>query len=230
MRQLPPSPSLRRVVEKVEARVELVIACEGTETEPDYIDKCVQYYGAGMVKVRILEKTGVPLTVVKVAVSEREKLLADHRRKRDGGDVRPPFSVWAMFDRDEHEIDEAMALAKEKKIGIAFSNPCFELWPVLHLMDYGAQDGRHALQKKLHENMPLYHHGNSPRVDFDAIKEMFDIAYRRAAILNNARQTEGCESGCPSTTVGELVQKIRQNGRVSQRRAAAGVNPGEYQY
>lgn len=178
-----------------------------------------------MVKVRILEKTGVPLTVVKLAARERELLQKECRRKKAAGEVTHRFSVWAIFDRDEHEIEEAMALAKEKKIGVAFSNPCFEVWPLLHLIDYGSQDGRHAVQRTLRQHMESYHHEKSPRIDFGMIKDKFENAFERAAKLNLARIEEGCESGCPSTTVGELVKKIQQNGLVTERRAAAGVRP-----
>ncbi|GFZ96612.1 RloB family protein [Dyella caseinilytica] len=221
MRRFPPSPSLERKVERVNARVEIVIACEGLVTEPKYILDCAKYYGSGMVVVRVLDKTGVPLTVVRAAIQERKKLLAKYRKQKELGPVDGCFRVWAIFDKDDHDVDEALALAKEHKVCVAFSNPCFELWPILHLVDYGAQDDRHILQKLLNQHMPTYNHQSSPNIDFDSIKEHFDIAYQRACLLNQSRDAEGCTSGRPSTTVGELVIKIQQNGKVAARRAAA---------
>ena len=221
MRKFPASPKLNRAIEKIEVRVEIVIACEGLVTEPDYLRKCITYYGAGMVRLRVMEERGVPITLVRLAIAEREKLLVKYRKYRDLSSIHSCFKVWVIFDKDEHEVNEALALAAKHKIEVAFSNPCFELWPVLHLCQYGSQDGRHALQRLLSDCMPSYDHESDPRVDFDAIKDNFDIAYKRAVTLNRAREAEGCVGGCPSTTVGDLVLKIRQNGRVSERRISA---------
>lgn len=225
MRKFPASPQLNRSIEKVEARVEIVIACEGLVTEPDYLRKCISHYGAGMVRLRVMDDRGVPITLVNLAVAERERLLAKYRKNRDLSLVNSCFKVWVIFDKDEHEVEEALALAAKHKIGVAFSNPCFELWPILHLREYGSQDGRHALQRLLSEHMPSYDHEGDPKVDFDAIKDKFDIAYERALHLNRSREAEGCIGGCPSTTVGELVLKIRQNGRVNERRIFARKSP-----
>lgn len=221
MRRFPSSPSLKRIVERIEPRVEIVIACEGKETEPDYIENCVNFYGAGMVTLRVIEKTGVPITVVNAAIRERKILQDKERKKKRNGEPTSAFSVWAIFDKDEHQVEEALALAKEHKIGVAFSNPCFEIWPILHISNYGSQDGRHLVQRRLHTMMPSYHHEESPRIDFEMIKGRFEEAFIRARHLNEARVGERCEFGCPSTTVGELVKKIQQNGRLTQRRAGA---------
>src|SRR5688572_5638462 len=97
-RKPPAAPSLKRKVEVLSPKVEIVVACEGTVTEPRYLQDCVNHYGAGLVRLRILEKTGVPLTVVRAAVEERRQLI-DAARKMSSG--RPSFSVWAVFDRDD---------------------------------------------------------------------------------------------------------------------------------
>ncbi|MDQ7759404.1 RloB family protein [Xanthomonas sontii] len=216
MSRIPSPPSLKRRSPHLESKVEVVIACEGTVTEPDYFQKCIGYYGAGLVRLRILPRTGVPMTVVKAAVAEKEKLQLK-ARKAPLAD-RIPFSVWAVFDRDEHDVEPAFALARTNKIGLAFSNPCFELWPLLHLnQEYGAQEGRHEVQRHLNLVMPGYHHTNNARVDFEMMKSHVGAAISRAAHLNISRENEGCPNGCPSTTVGNLVQKIIDNGRINFR-------------
>src|SRR5690606_11957126 len=163
----------------------IVIVCEGKATEPDYFRKCVSYYGAGLVSLRVLGKTGVPLTVVRAAIAERSRLIEQARKKNGASPI--PFSVWAVFDRDEHEVQEALQLAEEHKIGVAFSNPCFELWPLLHLVnEYGAQDGRHEVQRRLHAVMPNYHHDRSPRLDFELMRDRLEYAFLQAERLNKA--------------------------------------------
>ena len=221
MRQLPKAPSLRRTVEKIQPKVEIVIACEGENTEPRYIQDCVAHYGAGLVRLRLIPRFGVPLTVVRTAIAEREMLLA-RVRSRWGG-VKPElcFRVWAIFDKDDHDVAEALALAKENGVDVAFSNPCFELWALLHLENYGAQDGRHDLQRRLRDFMPTYDHDHGAVVDFVQIASQFPVAFQRARALNQARVAEDCEGGCPSTTVGDLVLKIVENGKFNFRAKVA---------
>jgi hypothetical protein len=218
-RKFPASPRLRRSVNQIAPKVELVIACEGQNTEPKYIMDCAGHYGAQLVRIRVLPRTGVPLTVVKVAIEEREELLEERRKAQSIGEYRIPFKVWAVFDKDEHEVGQALALARENHIEVAFSNPCFEVWPLLHLQDYGAQDGRHAVQAHLHALMPGYHHERGALIDFHLIKDEFETALARAEKMNRARHAEHCENGCPSTTAGRLVLKIVQNGRFKFRKA-----------
>ena len=91
------APSLRRRVGFASPKVELVIACEGKVTERHYLENCKREYGAGMVTVRWLPVTGIPMTVVRAAVTERERLLALARKRNDSFEV---FRVWAVFDRD----------------------------------------------------------------------------------------------------------------------------------
>ncbi|MCA8267830.1 RloB family protein [Burkholderia vietnamiensis] len=211
--KLPAAPTLQRRTGFVSPKVEIVIACEGRVTEKHYFESCKLEYGVGMVKLRWLPITGVPMTVVTAAVEEREALIEKARKSKDSFDV---FRVWAIFDRDAHpEVPEALQLARSNGVDVAFSDPCFELWPLLHVNDYGAQFDRHKVQALLHDLMPSYHHDKSPVVDFDAIKNNFPDAYRRANALNKSRSDEGIPDGCPSTTVGVLVKKIIENGRTA---------------
>lgn len=208
----PPSPSLNRRTRFLKPKVEIVIACEGKNTEPQYFRDCINGYAAGLVRLTVLPVTGVPITLVNAAIEERQKLLEAHRKNPGGFDSC--FRVWAVFDRDEHpNVPEALEAARLNSIDVAFSNPCFEVWPLLHLENYGAQNGRHEVQARLSELMPSYDHNNGAIVDFNGIKERFPIAHERANRHLIARQAEDDVLGCPCTTVGDLVLKIKQNGK-----------------
>lgn len=212
MRKMPAVPSLKRSVQSVRPKVELIIVCEGVNTEPFYFSDCVTNYGAGLVRLNIVPGAGVPITLVNEAIRVRDECLT--RIKRSPNSFDSCFRVWAVFDRDEHpRVDEALALAEENKIEVAFSNPCFEVWPILHIEDYGNQDDRHTLQRRLAEKMEGYDHGGGARINFAMIKDDFDPAYARAERLLKAREAENCPFGRPSTTVGRLVLKIIQNGK-----------------
>ena len=114
-------------------------------------------------------------------------------------------------------IPQALELARVFGIEVAFSNPCFELWPLLHLEDFGAQLDRHALQSRLASKMPGYDHKDGALIDFQLIKHQFSNAYVRARKHNIARENEQSRLGNPSTTVNVLVRKIIENGKHANR-------------
>lgn len=212
----PAAPQLHRGANKFQPKVEIIIACEGEVTEKDYLENCKIAYGAGMVRMRWLPINGVPMAVVEAAIQERERLKRQAKKSKDSYDV---FRVWAVFDRDEHpEVPEAIELAKKNSIDVGFSDPCFEIWPLLHFINYGKMEGRHKVQALLHGQMPSYHHEKNPKINFEEIKNNFDDAYSRSIALKKARIAEGDEFCCPSTTMGELVKKIIENGRGSFRK------------
>lgn len=218
--RLPVAPAIQRKASFVAPKVEIVIACEGQVTERHYLNSCKQEYGAGMVSLRWLPITGIPMTVVNAAIEERKRLVERARKSKDSFDI---FRVWAVFDRDDHpNVPQALTLARDNHIDVAFSNPCFELWPLLHLEDYGAVHNRHKVQSLLNEKMASYHHEKAPVVDFEMIKNEFPNAYARAERLNSDRAQAGEPYGCPTTTVGILVKKIIENGRGAFSRGQRG--------
>ena len=215
-RSFPRSPTLVGPGATRGPKVEIVIVCEGEKTEPQYFRDCVEYFGAGTVRLSIIAPAGVPMTLVKCAIQERHELIEKNRRSKDSFDSC--FRVWAVFDRDAHpNVTTAIALAQSYSIDVAFSNPCFELWPILHLQDFGAQKGRHELQKLLKTLMISYDHDKGAIIDFDQIREGFVDAYTRAEQHLRDREAEGVKLGNPATTVGRLVRKIIENGKHGNR-------------
>ena len=216
MRIFPTAPTLNRTTAQRLPRVELVVVCEGKNTEPEYLKECARYYGAGTVRLRPIAAAGVPLTIVKAAINEKATLVDNHRKNKDS--FEGCFKVWAIFDRDIHpNVPQALALARKFGIEVAFSNPCFELWPLLHLEEFGTQLGRHALQSRLKSKMPGYDHNDGALINFELIKHRFSEAYIRAKLHITARESERCPQGNPSTSVGILVRKIIENGKHANR-------------
>jgi hypothetical protein len=208
----PAQPSLHRRSPIRSPKVEFVIACEGKATEPAYLRECIRHYGAGSVKLRILKETGVPLTLVKLAISEREALLEQYRRTPDQHSYS--FVVWAIFDRDAHpHYDEAIALAKANNILLAVSNPCFELWPFLHFEDCASHTHRHDMQAALARVMPAYHHERTPIVDFESLVGEVGRAERRAQALQKAADANDAPYDNPTTSMSSLVRAVIKNGR-----------------
>lgn len=209
---VPTLPSLKRPSAIRQPKVEFVIACEGRATEPEYLRSCIEYYGAGSVRLRILRQTGVPLTLVEMAIAEREKLLRQYRSAPERYSYG--FVVWVVFDRDVHpNYDKAIELAQQNKILLAVSNPCFEIWPQLHLSECHDHLHRHDMQASLSILMPSYHHDKNPIVDFDVLAKNVDAAEKRALILEQAALTQAGPFTNPTTTMYQLVRAIINNGK-----------------
>ena len=116
-----------------------------------------------------------------------------------------------MFDRDEHErFDEAVSLCEANEIGVARSNPCFEVWLILHVVDYGRQDDRHRVKDEFRRLLSEHGLGAEEKVPFEKLMAAVEDAEERAEKLNRRRKEEGQPYGRPSTTVGDLTKAIRK--------------------
>jgi RloB-like protein len=106
-----------------------LIVCEGTVTEPRYF-KDVQHTERSVIDLRI-EPGGKPKTLVERATGLKREANGKARKLKD--DNQKYEEVWCVFDIDEHPlIREAKDQAKANRIELAISNPCFELWALLH--------------------------------------------------------------------------------------------------
>lgn len=189
------------------ARIKIIVVCEGANTEPNYLKDFARFYSNRLVKLDIIGGAGVPLTLVDRAIEAKARL--PRRSSYEKGDV-----VWVVFDRDEHpRVEESRAKAAANGIEVAFSNPCFELWLILHFRQFDGPDGRHDVQRKLTELDPRYDSGGSKVIDFALLVNSLDDAIGRAEQMRARRLDEADEFGAPYTDVDVLVALIRENGR-----------------
>jgi len=159
--------------------------------------------------VELVEQVGVPSTIVSRCIQRKSELEAVAKRK--GADsFERNFCVWAVFDRDEHLCyTQAIQQAVQNSIRIAFSNPCIELWALLHLEAYGDRHvGRHELQKMLKQVMPGYDHSRSPVFSFALMRDQYAFARGQAVRLVESRDNLDDPYGCPATSMYELTDLI----------------------
>ena len=196
----------RRIARRPAARppaARIVVATEGVSTEPEYLKVFSRVHGDRSVRVVPIRVGGDPRTVVERAIEESEKSKRDRLATRD--------SVWAMFDRDNHKrFDEARDLARGNDIRLAISNPCFELWGILHYQEQNAPLERKECQRKLGKLCPDYNAGAGKVFgDREAIERRYSVAVERASLSVKRREEEGAPRGNPSTTVHLLTEFIR---------------------
>lgn len=110
-----------------------------------------------------------------------------------------------MFDVDQFpDLADAVLLAKGRGIRVAVSNPCFELWLLLHFEEHPTHsDGYGTLRSKLGKHVP----GHRKAVDFDCFREHVSAARDRAHALEPTGEDHGRN---PSTGMWMLVDRVSE--------------------
>jgi hypothetical protein len=127
-------------------------------------------------------------------------------KQRRGNSFDEKDQVWAVFDRDEHPNHEAaVRMCEQNRVGVARSNPCFEVWLILHVDDYDRSDHRRAVQRHLKTLRPEYDPDNGKSCDCHDLVSRVEDAEARATRQLARRTSEGVPFGPPSTTVGHLT-------------------------
>lgn len=212
-------PRIGRHSARREPKRRFILFCEGKNTEPNYFSAIKRSWTSTLISIETHPAVGVPLTIARAAVkyARKEGLLRNSRRRRSSFEEKD--EVWAVFDRDEHpNYCEAIDLCETHGIGVARSNPCFELWLVLHEADFNRPDDRHAVQKELEQLRPEYARQGRKIPDCDELVSRVMEAEGRAEKLLSLRIEEDNPHGCPSTTVGKLTIAIRNANQLAQRR------------
>jgi len=215
VRKFPKSAPLGRVSRGFkQPKPKIVVVCEGKVTEPKYLRDFRDCYGNSLVTVTTIGGCGVPVSVVERAIEEKQQLVRSARASKDLHDTF--FEVWAVFDRDAHpkpQVPHALDLARKHGIQIGFSNPCFELWGLMHFSCVARPGSHHETQKDLKRVFPTFCHEKNPVFAFEQLKPKYLDAVANATKALKDRAAEGHVNGNPSTTVHLLTERIRQFGR-----------------
>ncbi len=142
------TPNLKRKNPRLEPKRRFILFCEGEKTEIEYFEAIRRICSSTLIAVGTHGGVGVPYTIAEKAV-ERAKALgltpkSRGKGKKDSYEERD--EVWAVFDRDDHpRFDEAVRDCEKQNVRVGRSNPCFELWLILHEQDYNRPEDRHAM-------------------------------------------------------------------------------------
>lgn len=180
------------------------VITEGKNTEPDYVRSLSRAHPESLVEIEIIPAAGVPETILKKAKEKRRF----NSRKRDS--YRDGDQVWVMFDRDEHpNVDKVLRECRDSGIGAAHSNPCFELWLILHFEDFEKCVGRADVIKHCESVCPGYSRVSGKRFDPGATIEHVQEAEVRAEKQLEERKRQGGMLSPPFTTVFEFTKAFR---------------------
>jgi len=172
-------------------------------TEPEYIDalkRLPEFIDAVSVEVSIEEAGATPMRLV-------ESACADKRR----ADLDVDF-YWCVFDvefpqRHPH-LDRARQMAKDNGVHLAISNPCFEIWLILHHRRYAGHlstDEAIQLRRELDGS-------DGKHLDGSLYMKLADDAVRYARVLRKKHHQDGTDfpEDNPSSSVDQFVMHIRE--------------------
>jgi hypothetical protein len=170
-----------------------LIVCEGEVTEKNYLTDLKCHYRIP-ITLRFIPG-GVPLTLVQKAVEQKRKKVRDFDQ------------IWVVCDVDSHpNIPAAKVQARDNGIPMAISNPCFELWALLHFQDQNAYIDRVPLRELCKEHMPGY----VKNLVFERLLSGLPMALQRAERLRARNERNETEGGNPSTDADLLILEIRE--------------------
>jgi hypothetical protein len=189
-------------------RRHILIVCEGKVTEVGYFEACRLAFRNASVKVDIDRRDGAPRTLVQRAIRLRKE--AEIRAVKRGDDFFRYDEVWCVFDVDDRpDLAPLRQEAEQNGISLAISNPCFELWALLHFQGHTSHIERQALTGLLRRRLPDY----QKALPFERIHSGYAQAVQRAAALDRHWEDTEDPGGNPSTGVYRLTERIREGGR-----------------
>jgi hypothetical protein len=184
--------------------LDLLAFVEGLRTEEQYLTYWRRQY-RDRVLMEIDPFRGGPLQLVQRAVEAQRTEAREARRGRG----RAHNQIWCVFDRDEHpNFDKAIDLANRHNINLAISNPCIELWFILHFENHTAYIERQVAQR--HAEGLLGGSKVLGESALSALAERYEDARRRAIKLDEKHAGDASPPASnPSSGVWRLIDMIR---------------------
>lgn len=200
----------------------IVVVCEGKDTEVNYFDYFDSRYARVDVKVADKSSRGKDKGKATDCESLVERAVYFKQNKyyinEEDGD-----RVWCIFDVDINynndngiqskitEIEKAKKIAKNNKIRLGISNPCFELWYLIHfkyttayLKDYN------AVKSKLESETPIKAYEKNKDI-YNLLKDKMNEAIKNGNKLRNHHKEDGkklvnAESDAANLNVRDIVE------------------------
>jgi len=206
----------KKQARKEDTRKELeriILACEGSVTEKNYFESIFRE----LMEEKNIAKTS--LVIAKHAHTNPKGVLQDLEvalKKDDEFEHK-----WIVIDRDEmrvngggHLLDDfngAISSAKAQNVKVAYSNPSFEIWYLLHFEKRESGVDRDEVIVQL--NKYVDYEKNSKTI-FKELKESQSTAIAYAKKLEASYKLSGRElipaSDNPSTSVYKLVEQLNK--------------------
>ena len=209
--------ALKRRKAIYQPRKKVLIVCEGKKTEPNYFNSLIAHLNLTAVDLKISGDSGsAPKSVVEFGI---EKLKFE-------SDIDLAFFV---FDKDSHDsYTSALSMVENLKtkrkyrrkiISAITSNPCFEVWFLMHFGTYdrpfASSSGKSPCDNviaALKKQNCFRNYSKGQCNLFDLLSNRLNIAINNAAqVLKRSEETRDKKHhGNPTTFVHELVVELQR--------------------
>lgn len=179
------------------------VLSEGKVTEPGYLTLWARL-NRHNVRIDLSDSGMTPDALVRRAKQHLQQNLRSKRAEREFDEI------WCVFDVDQHpNIPQAINDARQSGIGVAISNPCFELWLVLHLTEQTAYIDRDDIQQRSDDLQLTANKRIVPAAE-SLLVDAVELAKQRAIALDHRHAGNGSPPRSnPSTDVWRLVDRLR---------------------
>ena len=186
--------SKREPARSMRMRKIALVICEG-ETEVGYINLLKTWYKSPIRIVSHIEGTKITPSLVEKRTKELKISQWDK------------VHTFLMYDMDVQTINEKLLKCKAEML---LSNPCFEIWLLLHAKDQKAAIDTDALIKELKKSAPVWK--NYSKSAFTDTQKTFLNNNINVAV---ARAKKLCEFQNPSTGIYKLIEMLSSDARQS---------------
>ncbi|RPK61044.1 hypothetical protein EES43_16150 [Streptomyces sp. ADI96-02] len=183
-----------------------LIYCEGERTEVQYFKGLRADLRTLPVSICLGGEHGEPRSLVRAAVEHKQRAPHSPQDRRTAYD-----EVWCVIDVEAptpHDgLDEALELARQHEVRVALTNPCFELWVMLHFRNVTRYSTSDQAQRELEKLGACGYATGRKHVEYDTLRDGFGQARDRAEALR-LRASKGHRQN-PWTDVDRLVALLR---------------------
>lgn len=171
-----------------------VIATEGKFTEEIYFN--------GLFRQKNIRMPILPTNKGKSSPDSVLRRLSKYRRKHNA----EPNELWLVIDRDYWEkltLEKIQRECISKGYNLIISNPCFELWILLHQQNPKQPLTVADCEKEVKKFIPNY---TKSKFNINKLEGSVHLAISNAKRLNN----KDAINNAPATKVFELVEKLNK--------------------
>ncbi|GLF97180.1 RloB family protein [Streptomyces yaizuensis] len=192
-------------------QLRFLIYCEGECTEDQYFKGLRSELRSLPVTICLGGTHGEPKSLVRAAIKHKERASASADDRFTAYD-----EVWCVVDveapKQHASLTEALALAEKADVRVALTNPCFELWILLHFRDVAGFHTSDDMQRALERAADCGYRVGRKHLDYREVAgpegRNHLVAGERARGLRS-RSADGYRAN-PWTDVDRLVDLLRQ--------------------
>ena len=190
-------------------RESILIVCEGAETEPNYFKSLRRAISLSLLEVEIVGEGAEIVRVVDEAIRLREERATE---SEESIRLAPFDEVWCVVDtecrNDNPSWKRGVDRSKANGLKLAWSNPCFEFWLLLHFERIGRSfDGYARVRRFLTRHIRHYEKSMDY---FEQIAPRIPTAIEHSKQIHRSQwqDTPNAIDCNPGTTVHELVERL----------------------